>query len=408
MSNISGTGVFLMLELFASTFAWPIFDFWPLTPSLPLNTFDLYDGGGRDARVLNFFPIPVEEECLSEDKRRVGICMNTYECRIQQGKSHGPCALGFGVCCIFTTSCGEEVQNNLTYVTSPGFPNLINQSMNCSLTVKKIDPQVSQLRIDFLHFNIGQPNRRTGICDADIMEIRTGIGSLNLCGWNSGQHIYVDVDDGPITLNFRLPSSLESRMWEMRITQVGFEQRAPAGCLQYHVTPRGTLRTLNYLPNGRYLASQDHLLCVRQERGMCSISYAPCATDSFRIGPPRSTGPASNMGGLEGQVVQGEGSGTGAPVFESASRCRDRVLIPCDFEEFITPGNDGAGICDLEHCGNSLCNQSELDDEGNCRVETSATPFHIRVAFGPGEDNGLSSENNVGMCLSYEQLPCGP
>lgn len=50
--------------------------------------------------VLNFFPVPVEEECLSEDKRRQGTCMNTYECRIQRGVSHGPCALGFGVCCI--------------------------------------------------------------------------------------------------------------------------------------------------------------------------------------------------------------------------------------------------------------------------------------------------------------------
>lgn len=61
--------------------------------------------------VLNFFPVPVQEECLSQDKRRRGICMNTYECRMQRGKSHGRCALGFGVCCIckynllFTNSC---------------------------------------------------------------------------------------------------------------------------------------------------------------------------------------------------------------------------------------------------------------------------------------------------------------
>jgi len=26
--------------------------------------------------------------------------MNTYECRIQEGKSHGFCAFGFGVCCV--------------------------------------------------------------------------------------------------------------------------------------------------------------------------------------------------------------------------------------------------------------------------------------------------------------------
>lgn len=29
-----------------------------------------------------------------------GLCLNAYECRIQNGESHGPCALGFGVCCV--------------------------------------------------------------------------------------------------------------------------------------------------------------------------------------------------------------------------------------------------------------------------------------------------------------------
>jgi len=85
--------------------------------------------------VLNFFPVPVTEECLSDDSRRTGkvdgnatvipaapqpgprstgrfvhvrarvavsagLCLNAYECRIQKGESHGPCALGFGVCCV--------------------------------------------------------------------------------------------------------------------------------------------------------------------------------------------------------------------------------------------------------------------------------------------------------------------
>ncbi|XP_043495310.1 uncharacterized protein LOC122519716 [Polistes fuscatus] len=437
------------------------------------------------SRVLNFFPIPVEEECLASDKRRRGICMNTYQCRIQNGKSYGPCALGFGVCCIFTASCDQEVQNNLTYVTSPGFPNLIDRPMNCSVVVQKIDRQVSQLRIDFLHFNIGQPNVRTGICDEDIMEIRNGNkSSLRLCGWNSGQHskynnntlflsfikeiylyrylfsffcllfslslslsfvrpVYLDVNeaDEPVTLDFKLPNGLHSRMWEMRVIQLGFEDRAPAGCLQYFSSPNGTLRTLNYLPNGRFLANQDYLICVRQEKEMCGISYSPCSKDSFRIGAPRLrsrqivasakvivlgrnstnnfTNGSDNVNGnftdTEQTDLLTEGSGSGPDEEETVTastvltrRCRDKVLIPCDFEEFITPGNNGVGICNLEHCGDSLCDRNELDNDGNCRVETWATPFRIRVAFGPGEDTGTTLEDNIGMCLSYEQLRCIP
>lgn len=72
----------------------------------------------------------------------------------------------------------------------------------------------------------------------------------------------------------------------------------------------------------------------------------------------------------------------------------------------LQPGNNEAGICNLEHCGNTLCDQSQLDQEGKCRVETWATPFRIRVAFGPGQDTGTTLEDNIGMCLMYEQLPC--
>lgn len=151
--------------------------------------------------------------------------------------------------------------------------------------------------------------------------------------------------------------------------QLGFEQRAPVGCLQYFRSPNGTLRTFNYLPNGRYLADRDYLLCVRQERDMCGIAYQPCTRDSFRIGPNRppdmsnttnNTVPAmiaTNSGNASAvnlnvatanssDVV--EGSGAGSPeqemIFTTSTnsmpflgrRCRDRILIPCDFEEFIT------------------------------------------------------------------------
>ncbi|XP_076167852.1 uncharacterized protein LOC143146961 [Ptiloglossa arizonensis] len=441
-----------------NTHQWSLLglNLWPgETVEKPTNGLDF--DKNPFSRVLNFFPTPVQEECLSQDKRRRGICMNTYECRIQQGKSQGPCALGFGVCCIFTVSCAEEVQNNLTYVISPGFPNLIDWPMNCSVVVRKIDRQVSQLRIDFVHFNIGQPNARTGVCDEDIMEIRNGRSVFQMCGWNSGQHLYIDVgdDDETLTLDFKLPSSLQPRMWEMRIVQLAFEQRAPTGCLQHFQGINGTLKTLNYLSNGRFLANQDYLLCVRQEKGMCGISYVPCSADSFRIGPRRMQLMNTNNTNANASVISEysaanstaqntttdansanntevdiEGSGTNPmeqgvatslntpnPMEQEAvstntaasygkERCRDRVLIPCDFEEFITPGNNEAGICNLEHCGDSLCDQNEMDEEGICRVETWATPFRIRVAFGPGQDTGTTLEDNIGMCLIYEQLPC--
>ena len=70
------------------------------------------------------------------------------------------------------------------------------------------------------------------------------------------------------------------------------------------------------------------------------------------------------------------------------------------------PGNDVAGVCNLEHCGSSLCARDELDAEGNCRVETWTTPFRRRVAFGPGNDAEGTLADNAGMCLTYQQLAC--
>lgn len=50
--------------------------------------------------MLNFFPLHSDDECISEDGRRVGACLNVYECRLQGGHARGECALGFGVCCV--------------------------------------------------------------------------------------------------------------------------------------------------------------------------------------------------------------------------------------------------------------------------------------------------------------------
>lgn len=144
----------------------------------------------------------------------------------------------------------------------------------------------------------------------------------------------MDIGEEPVTINFRLLGNLSSRMWELRVIQLGFEQRAPAGCLQYLQSSNGTLKTLNYLANGRYLANHDYLICIRQEYGMCSVAYTTCSDDSFRIGKL----PQGNNSNLINADGDDDGSGIGEEINSEVMirRCRDRVLIPCDFEEFIT------------------------------------------------------------------------
>lgn len=161
----------------------------------------------------------------------------------------------------------------------------------------------------------------------------------------------------------------------------------------------GIIRTMNFADNGRRLADQEYTICTRQEAGMCSIVYEPCDENSFRIGQ-----------GIQNQttnIFDDEGSGGGGiPLFyDEARMCSDRIVLPCDSEEFLLPGHVAPGYCDIAHCGASLCPPGE----SACRVESSTTPFNIGIQFGPGVTSTArmeSPEDNLGMCLKYEQLPC--
>ncbi|KAI5750006.1 hypothetical protein M8J76_012111 [Diaphorina citri] len=347
-------------------------------------------------RVLNFFPVPIRLECGADDGRRRGLCLNTYDCRIQHGTSYGKCAYGFGVCCVWHLTCGQETSNNITYFTNPGFPSPTSDVGECAIQVKKIAPEISQIRLDFLHFTLGQPNRLTGDCDSDVFIVGSGlVRDMRLCGSNSGHHMYFDVDDvnEPIVIYMKLSERNMFRLWEIKITQIEFNQRAPAGCTQYFTEPSGIIQTWNFAVNGRHLANQDYVICMRQNEQMCSIAYEPCDENSFKIGPP------GNM--ILSDDVEGSGD-TVLVQMDETRDCNDRIMMPCDFEEFIMP-EGGPGVCDLLHCGTSFC--TGLDGDTPCRIESSTTPFQIRVQFGAGT-HLESPEDNLGMCLRYEQQVC--
>jgi len=95
-----------------------------------------------------------------------------------------------------------------------------------------------------------------------------------------------DVNDA-IAINVRLTKANYNRMWEIKvsarrgrdnagndngdvvraqITQIEFAERAPAGCLQYFQGVAGTVQTMNFAVNGRHLADQDYVICMRQEQ----------------------------------------------------------------------------------------------------------------------------------------------
>ncbi|XP_057652599.1 uncharacterized protein LOC130891716 [Diorhabda carinulata] len=351
----------------------------------------------RLPRVLNFFPVPVEEECNANDGRRKGVCMNTYECKMKSGVSFGSCAYGFGVCCVFTATCDNEIFNNITYFVNPDFPDLTKGMSSCLLMVKKMDDDIAQIRLDFIHFNLGQPNRKNGVCEDDVFLLSTGntARDVTLCGLNSGQHIYFDVENiqEHIKISMKLNRKAVNRLWEVKITQIPFSQRAPAGCLQYFEGSTGVVQTLNFAENGRHLANQDYNICIRQEEEMCGIVYEPCHENAFRI--------SANNGNDDGDL--GSGDFVDSSEGGQMETCEDKITVPCESDDLLSPGDEDLlqGTCDISHCGSSLCPAGERP----CRIESTVTPFVIGVHFGPSLRDE-SPEDNLGMCLVYKQLPC--
>ncbi|XP_050677195.1 uncharacterized protein LOC126973879 isoform X2 [Leptidea sinapis] len=428
-------------------------------------------------KVLNFFPVGGERECQPSgySQSRAGICLNPYDCRQREGSAAGDCAHGLGVCCVFEVTCGGVVQNNLTYFKSPGFPDLWNEEKDCNIRIEKTHAGIMQLRIDFVHFTIGQPNRITGKCDEDAMILGEGANNFTLCGQNHNQHMYYtlpsaaeirEADELPrsrsVPLVMRMRGADMPRLWLLRIAQIPLANTAPHDCLQYYTENNGTIRTFNYASNGRHLANQDYRSCVRRNTGYCSVRYTPCDRRSFRIGPGAGgeSGGTQQMDQIQAEGMmpvndiqnEDEGSGAEPQIIQPSSttqapgalnssralawgrwspytqnipeeafpyygygmyggfplrghgrqRCGDRVTIPCENEYFISNSMFGAGVCDPHHCGNNFCPGVSPAD---CHIETSITPFAVSVHFGPPTIKE-NPEENIGMCLRYQQISC--
>ena len=92
---------------------------------------------------------PNDECSSSTSSTTLGTCFTSSECFSKSGTASGSCALGFGVCCVLSTStCGSSVSTNTTYISNPGYPLSITPAStgSCSFTINKAFDDVCQLR----------------------------------------------------------------------------------------------------------------------------------------------------------------------------------------------------------------------------------------------------------------------
>lgn len=294
-------------------------------------------------------------------------------------------------------TCDSKTNQNQTYFTNPGYPSPYNGTISCSISVfRVISPyRICQLRLDFVDFELNRPTDGDCIMDRFVASGQNANSVIPpICGRNTGQHMYMDIDgaQGPFTLRV-LTSGPGYRRWNIRITQIecANPSRAPANCLQYYTGPSGVFQSFNYETNRQmdvpitaqtinwpreatYFNNMDYSICFRKEVGFCTQTYQVNTT--FVPMEISSLAPNQNSP-FDSRLYAGAG----------VSKCQYDFLLL-----------DGVRYCGAHLSPMGFISQAEIIDQPV--VDKSSGPFIARF---------VTNERFVGrgFSIGYQQNPCG-
>lgn len=370
-------------------------------------------------------------------------------------------------------TCGEETSSEQFEFVSPAYPVSVGlKNQTCTLTVghgcsNRPRPapgagvgETCQLRLDFEEFDIQPP--LLGTCKFDKF-YTSAIGKYPLlCGDNTGQHIYLNVEGRASTdltfvleeletalyncpdkfgvfdigveagqngspsnralsnpeVNLANPANLPKlnfptrRAWKIKVSQIPCGcaespvKRAPDGCLTYHSGISGSIKSFNYDQVGCF--SNDHT-CESSQMGGCdfyagytgqlnNLDYTVCIEQEYGFCG------TEYYQALEPGSFSMSNSTDLFENFQDNAVSGDKHGTGCDSDYVLLPG----GHCknDLHYstdrfCGNSL-------GVGGIRqpIISYSRPFLFRVVTDRDEITSSIDYMNRGFHLKYHQLPC--
>jgi len=344
--------------------------------------------------------------CAGIDGRN-GTCYTAEECDNRNGLSNGQCAEGYGVCCVVTLACGGSSAENATYLelaatTTP-------PSTSCEYKLCGANANVCRIRFDFEVFIIDGPFVETfaagpgiggtlglrggsiGDCVSDTFSVAgSQFGSPAICGTNTGQHLYADINADCITPAFLFGGSTNTRQYRIKTTQYvcGDEMGGPIGCLQYFTAVTGTVASFNY-PLGTaaigadttitHLSDQHYDICFRRASGRCRLCFSPTVENAA------------------GDVPASYGIGEAANDMDNFGRtgadCEaDYLIIPEGVNAAVgNPSSTSAIANNNRICGRQF---TTADDEAVPRtICTSRVPFSIKFRTNQDEDTKLNGRD---------------
>merc|ERR1712117_414167 len=244
---------------------------------------------GAKAKALSIFNVVTfpNTACVATKSGYNGTCYTATECSSMGGTASGTCASSFGVCCVFSISCGSSSSANNTYAIISSY-STSTDSDPCTYKFCKTNSDVCKLRIDFDTMVLAGPQEmsntisaddgaRVGDCTYDTLTVSNpgGKSPPTICGYNTGQHMWVPASDQCNTINIDIDtgSTGTTRKWTIKVTQYecGNLMAPEQDCLQYHTAASGTIASFNYDTSSSSIStSQYHLshqyydICIRR------------------------------------------------------------------------------------------------------------------------------------------------
>ncbi|KAI9559184.1 hypothetical protein GHT06_015973 [Daphnia sinensis] len=366
----------------------------------------------------------IGESCRSLS-REMGNCFDSTTCTTIGGRASGLCTNGL-VCCISTVNTcddglarlGDTVTLNNTYWQSP--LRTFAASSSCTLTVKldstlpeQNNVAVCQVRLDFVLFEISQPDAET-VCSNDYFDVAGATNVVpTICGFNNGQHMYLHVPPSPtdvqLTFNFG-PLDTDARRWNILIAMIPCNSKllefmpvsvskrtAPSDCLQYFTARTGTVKTFNWRDvtgtATRQLANQGYSICFRSALTQRQLCLTPCTVvttqKAFSISVARTINAAATATPDASQLG-------------SLNCNNDFLIIPGGFN--IGNPTPVANMAFDRYCGERL--NALPGATVSTTVCSMVKPF--RIVYHANRDETLTiptadttTAGNIGFCLSF-------
>ena len=128
------------------------------------------------------------------------------------------------------SECGGTVSQNSTHIQNAAYPDAHTDTTSCTYTFQKSSLDICYIRLQFVNLVVRGPDVLNGpyytqcLYDSIAFTTPSAHAPSSICGYNNGQHIYMDSTISSLTSNptmtMTFTGSSFSRYWRIRVDQI--------------------------------------------------------------------------------------------------------------------------------------------------------------------------------------------